>query len=61
MGTRANQFINMTFADLRKEEPEKLKEKPAPQEHFASKFCPECETPRGTQHVDCDYSGRAVR
>jgi hypothetical protein len=61
MGARANQFINMTLAKLRKDNPEKLKEKPEVQEHFSSKFCPNCEAPRGTEHVDCTYSGRAIR
>lgn len=62
MGTTANQFINMSLAQLRKDDPEKLKEKPEPRElHVSGKYCPECEAPRGTEHIDCTYTGRAVR
>jgi hypothetical protein len=47
MGTRADHIINVAIAQLRKDNPEKLKEKPLPSNKVSSKRCGECDAPRG--------------
>lgn len=59
MGATVNQFINVSIAQLRKDNPEKLKEKTPPSNKVSSKRCGECDVPRGTQHAtDCNFGGR---
>lgn len=61
MGTTANGFISKAIAQLRKENPEKLKEK-GTRIKFSRKQCGECDAPRGTEHAkNCANSGRSVR
>jgi hypothetical protein len=59
MGTTAFEFVNKTIAQLRKDNPEKLKEKGVRIKTATSKHCGECDAPRGTEHVaGCNFGGR---
>jgi hypothetical protein len=62
MGYRATNAVNVWLSNLRKTEPEKLKE---PGGLITSlrprKRCPQCGAERGTKHIDCNYTGAGVR